>query len=184
MLRLGAGQCGHAVDDDKARPGLASTVQGFRVCRRGLSKRCGSMDVDGLHHWYPAIEIDRLSCPRSLPNRYDQHGVGAVVIFSLEVRSWLKAHIRLSQTAVERRGNNAEGIVRKGCSGNNDVLHEASLVGRMAKGRFGRRGRRGRGRNLCCLWSWEVGACGACGKKSVIGAVEWNLVPCRPPAAT
>lgn len=52
--------------------------RGSAFADAALSKRCGSMDVYGLHHWYPAIEINRLSCPPSLPNRYDQHGVWAL----------------------------------------------------------------------------------------------------------
>lgn len=32
----------------------------------------------------PRSQIDRLSFPRSLPNRYDQRGVGAVIFFPLE----------------------------------------------------------------------------------------------------
>lgn len=73
----------HAVDIEERRVGKHRS-RGSEFCMSRLSKRCGSMDVDGLHHWYPAIEFDGLSCPRSLPNRYDQRGAGAVIKLSLE----------------------------------------------------------------------------------------------------
>lgn len=49
---------------------------------------------------------------------------------------------------------NCSGELAGGCSGNNDVLHEGSLVGQMAKRQVWAKGLDGDGGlNLCCLGS-------------------------------
>lgn len=131
MLRLDAVNAGMRWTSTSA--GLGSTGAGVHsaLASADLVSVCGSMAVDGLHHWYPAIETDRLSCPPSLPNRYDQRGACAVVVLFFlfpRVRSWLEAHIDMVTVLRE---------LREGCTGNSDSLQEGSLVGQTAKDRFG-----------------------------------------------
>lgn len=70
-----------------------------------------------------------------------------------------------SQTAKGRHGKSAEGNWDRQALETTTFCKKVLLWARRRKGRFGPRGVDGTGHNLCCLGSYEVGACGACGRK-------------------